>query len=203
MRANHRGARTYILDKIENELDGRYHYHNIVHSKINVMNAAITFAKASSLRTKEMALLKTAVAYHDSGLLDRHHDHELGGIMIVQETLPKFGYVSEEIKIISDMILATRLPQTPQTYLEALMADADLSVVGRRDFIGRDQDLRKELLAFGTTYSDIEWLELQIKFLDAHTFHTFVARNLCYAQKEENIAYLKKALIRQLKKVRI
>lgn len=203
MRIDHQGARNYILEKLENELDSRYHYHDITHTKINVMDAAVSFAKSSFIRAKETALLKTAVAYHDSGLLNRHHDHELGGIMIVEETLPKFGYTDKDIKIISGMILATRLPQTPQTYLEALMGDADLSVVGRCDFMARDKALRKELLAFGTTYSDKEWLEIQIAFLNAHTFHTYVARTIYHKQKEENIAYLKKVLVRKLKREKV
>ena len=106
MRTDHKGARQYILDKMENELDSRYTYHDIAHSRTNVMTAAIKFGKASNLDSHSMALLKTAVAYHDSGFLMRHNDHELGGILIVEDTLPQFGYKAEDIKIITGMILS-------------------------------------------------------------------------------------------------
>ena len=196
MRTNHKGARNHILERMENELDSRYTYHDIAHSRTNVMNMAIQFGKASNLDSHSMALIKTAVAYHDSGFLMRHNDHELGGILIAEETLPKFGYKAEDIKVITGMILATRLPQTPQTYLEAILADADLSVLGRTDFFGRDRDLRRELLSFGTKYSDREWYEVQIRFLEAHTYHTFVAKLIGNKQKAENISQLKKRLER-------
>ena len=86
--------------------------------------------------------------------------------------------------------LATRLPQTPRTLLEKILADADLDVLGRADFLEWNAALRAELAAVGSVQSDSQWYQSQIQFVRHHDYQTPAARALRQAGKEANIVAL-------------
>src|SRR5436309_16127441 len=74
-------------------------------------------------------------------------DHERASAQIAAAILPNYGYTPAHIQAICGMIMATKLPQAPHTLLEQIVADADLDVLGRPDFVTRNQDLHTELAA--------------------------------------------------------
>jgi hypothetical protein len=88
------------------------------------------------------------------------------------------------------MIEATKLPQSPHTLSEAILADADLDSLGRIDFFIRSEELRREHTAYGSVAARDEWYEQQHRFLCEHRFHTAAAHALRDAQKLRNIALL-------------
>ena len=88
------------------------------------------------------------------------------------------------------MIRATRLPQSPQSLLEQILADADLDLFGRSDFLERNHKLRVELHAFGNITTDEAWYNDQIRFMQQHRYWTTSARALRDSQKERNIEAL-------------
>jgi uncharacterized protein len=88
------------------------------------------------------------------------------------------------------MIMATRLPQAPHTLLEQIVADADLDVLGRPDFVTRNQDLHVELAAFEGAVDDCDWYRIQLAFLREHRYWTASARSLREEHKQHNIAAL-------------
>jgi uncharacterized protein len=114
-------------------------------------------------------------------------DHEAIGARIAAETLPSFGYSPAQIEIIHGMIIATKLPQSPRTMLDQLMADADLDALGRTDFITRNQALRDELAAYGAHWDDLGWCREQLYFLQAHHYWTDAARQVRGEQKRRNV----------------
>jgi uncharacterized protein len=93
------------------------------------------------------------------------------------------------------MIMATRLPQTPHTLLECILADADLDVCGRDDFLVLNRCLRAELAASGSASSDHEWYSSQLSFLRAHHYWTAAARASRDEVKHTNIAALERLLL--------
>jgi uncharacterized protein len=93
------------------------------------------------------------------------------------------------------MIMATRLPQTPHTLLECILADADLDVCGRDDFLALNRCLRAELAATGNVTSDREWYSEQLSFLRAHRYWTAAARYGRDQVKRANIAALERLLL--------
>ena len=110
--------------------------------------------------------------------------------------LPRFGYGSEQIAAIRGMIMATRLPQSPGTLLEQIMADADLDLLGCDEFIPRNHDLRAEMAASGQTMGDHEWLSGQLDFLRSHVYFTASATALRSKGKLRNAQLLQEALAR-------
>ncbi|RLD60857.1 MAG: hypothetical protein DRJ01_08940, partial [Bacteroidetes bacterium] len=112
----------YMLNKFEDELPKDLYYHNLKHT-IDVIVQVELIGNKEGVSEKELLLLKTAALFHDSGFLKSYTDHELIGIQIANEILPRFGYSQDQIKIIGDMIFATRIPPKPKNKLEKIICD--------------------------------------------------------------------------------
>lgn len=188
--ADHERAQHYALDRLSRELSPVYVYHSLRHTRDEVLAAATSLAAHEGVGTEESQLLRTAACYHDLGFLEQAQNHELIGAAMAVATLPSFGYSTAQIALVQGMILATRLPQMPRTPLERLLADADLDILGRANFLARNSDLRGELAAIGAPFSDLAWYTSQINFLQSHTYWTATMRRLRNRQKRRNIASL-------------
>lgn len=157
-------------------------YHSFDHTFHEVMPAALRLARVYGINERQTGLLAVAVAYHDIGWTIQNHNHERAGIAIARLVLPGFGFDREDIGLITGMILTTRLPQSPTSLLEEIIADADLDCLGCPVFWERSQALRSEQEHFGQVWSDSEWWQIQIKFLEGHSYFTEETRGL----REEN-----------------
>jgi len=162
-------ARQYALERLERELPPMLLYHSLAHTRDDVVPAAERLAALEEVDGEALLLLRTAAFYHDLG----HVEH---------------------IQVISGLIMATKLPQSPRTLLEEIMADADLDVLGRDDFFTRNQDLRAERAALGVPTTDEEWYSGQLEFIQSHRYFTAAARTLRDARKKQNIEEMIKLL---------
>jgi uncharacterized protein len=181
-------AQRYALERLQRELSPLITYHSLAHTLDEVAPAADQFAVLEGVVGEDLLLLRTAALYHDIGYVEQHHDHEDGSVRIVTAVLPGFGYGPVQIEVIVGIILATQLPQKPQTLPEQIMADADLRVLGQADYLPRNAALREELAAFGLIMTDTQWYGSQLKFIRDHRYFTVSACQLCDAQKQINIA---------------
>lgn len=187
-------AASHARERLENELSATLYYHGPFHTRDEVVPATRRLAEMERIRGESLDLLLTAAWYHDLGYTEQAVHHELIGARMVQEILPQFKYSDKQIEVVKWAILATALPQDPKTPLEEILCDADLDVLGRDDFMPRNQDLRRELAGMGKTFSDVEWYAGQLKFLQGHTYFTESAHALRDTQKSVNIEDLMKAL---------
>jgi uncharacterized protein len=187
-------AKAYALDRLEREVGPELCYHSIFHTRDDVLPAAIGLAASEGVTGEDLLLLETAAYFHDIGFVERREDHEVLGSRIAADVLPRFGYESAQIVQIVGMIMATRLPQSPQTLLQQILADADLDVLGREDFWPRNQALRDELAQAGMPASDADWYRVQLHFLRGHSYWTFTARRLRDGQKQRHIEMLAELL---------
>ena len=192
--ADFEGALRYALTRLELELDPQLTYHNLWHTRDDVLPATRRLAASSSIEAEDMRLLEVGAVYHDIGFLAQRHEHERAGADLVPEVLPQFGFTPEQVAVVQGMIMATQLPQSPQTPLEEILADADLDVLGRHDFLSRSQALRDEFDASGTAHSEGEWYRRQLVFLESHCYFTEAARALRDAGKRNNISAIKENL---------
>ncbi|MBC8075674.1 MAG: phosphohydrolase [Chloroflexales bacterium] len=188
-------AASYALERLARELVPTLRYHSLAHTRDDVVPAAERLAELGGVVGDALLLLRTAAYYHDVGFVQQRAEHEAASVAIARLALPSCGYSAAHIDTISDMIMATRLPQSPRTLPEQLLADADLDVLGRGDFLKRNQTLRAELAAFGAPLPDNEWYEQQIRFLQSHRYWTPAARDLRDAGKQKNIALLEALLV--------
>ena len=169
-------------------------YHGIAHTRDEVVPAVERLAGMEGIQGESLDVLLSAAWFHDIGYVEQATHHELIGARMAVQVLPSFGYSDSEVEIVRWAILATALPQSPTSLLEQILADADLDVLGREDFMKRNQDLRGELALLGKEFTDAEWYTRQIQFVEQHQYFTASARSSRDTQKSLNIAVLKNTL---------
>jgi uncharacterized protein len=148
----------------------------------------------NGIRSEELLLLRTAAWFHDVGFVERRRDHEQVGVQIMAAALPHFGYDAAQITCLAGMIMATRLPQTPRSFLEELLADADLDNLGTESFLQRNEDLRLELAANGELTTSKQWYRNQLVFLQSHHYWSAAAISLRELAKQRHIALIHELL---------
>jgi predicted metal-dependent HD superfamily phosphohydrolase len=192
--SDYEGAIAHALYLLTHELHPAFLYHDLAHTRDDVMPTVEKLAHLSGCEAEERALLRVAAAFHDLGLVETRNAHELAGMRMAAQLLPSFGFGARQIERVLGMILATRLPQAPRTPAEELLADADLDVLGRTDFLPRNQALRDELAFFGQLHSDEQWYGGQLAFLEQHVYFSAPARALRDAGKQANAEQLRALL---------
>jgi uncharacterized protein len=191
---NLEGAVAYALTRLREEIPPEYTYHNVLHTENDVIPATARLAKLCRLTEQDSRLLQLAAAYHDVGFVETFVGHEEASVRIMAQALPGFGYPPEYINRTAKLIMATRLPQSPNNLLEEILADADLDVLGRVDFMPRSEDLRQESANRGIPIARRPWYEQQLEFMKHHVYFTQAARDLREAGKLRNMALLKEKL---------
>ncbi len=179
-----------ILSRLENELDPQLGYHNITHT-LDVLEQAEMLAKQEKVTNKhDLLLLKTAAVFHDSGFLFMYKNHEEKSCEIASESL-RSVFNEEDIKKVCGMIMATKIPQTPNTLLEQIICDADLDYLGRDDFEPISRNLHKEFIIFKIIPEDIIWDHIQIKFFESHHYFTGTSISKRNVKKLKHLNILK------------
>ena len=157
-------AEEFISNLLSNELTSELYYHNYSHTKA-VVKASQELASAEGVNGHDLLLLKTAAWFHDCGYVNIYEHHEEESCRIAKGALPDFGYSEEEIEIICNMIMKTRVPQLPETILEKILCDADLDYLGQNEFTERGKDLYLEWKRMGKVSDEKEFNRMQIHFL--------------------------------------
>jgi len=179
-----------ILTRLQNELDSRLGYHNITHT-LDVLEQAEVLAEQEKVTDKhDLLLLKIAAVFHDSGFLFVYKNHEEKSCEIASESLRNV-FSEEDIKKVFGMIMATKIPQTPNTLLEQIICDADLDYLGRNDFEPISRNLYKEFLTFKIIPEDIIWDHIQIKFFESHHYFTGTSISKRNGKKLKHLNILK------------
>ncbi len=185
-----KGAKKYIIERLETELSPNLYYHGIHHT-MDVYEVSIKIAELEDVPQEEKLIINTAALYHDAGFIFRYEHNEELAVKMIEEVLPKFGYNEKQIKTIGDVILTTRIKARPISLLEKIMSDADYDYLGRSDVGEIAQTLHKELGEYGFHLSEEDWNGLQIKFLKKHEYHTPSSLQLRRPSKLEYYHYLK------------
>jgi hypothetical protein len=182
-----------VLDILEKELPSDLFYHNMKHT-VDVVTEVELIGWAEGLSDEELLLLKTAALFHDIGHTIDYDEHEYHSTEIANQILPKYHYSKEDINIINETILSTKLPPNPKNQLEAILCDADLDYLGRIDFIPVSNTLFEELKVRNKIGTLNEWNKLQIQFISQHQYFTNTARKLREVNKQNQIDRIKKLI---------
>lgn len=182
-------AKEYVSARLRAELSPLYHYHELNHT-LYVLESAQVLASQEGISGEELTLLKTAALYHDTGFLISHKEHEVLSVQIAEQELPGFGFNPDQIRQISRMIMATRIPQAPEDKLSRILCDADLFYLGTDLFQHFAELLYQELCATGALSSREEWMNLQVQFLSAHHYQTETAASMLDARKKQHLQEL-------------
>jgi CheY-like chemotaxis protein/class 3 adenylate cyclase/predicted metal-dependent HD superfamily phosphohydrolase len=184
------GAVRYALVRLEKELSPELTYHCLTHTCGDVLPATRRIAASMRVDPSSAGLLEVAAAFHDIGFVHGTEEHERAGAEIAAQVLPSFGFSSKQTAAVQGMILATRLPQSPRSPLEEILADADLDNLGRTDGIAWSHRLRAEFAAQGKSIEAGEWYRRQLTFFSEHRYFTSAARESRDEGKRRNIEEL-------------
>ena len=168
---NYHAAKAFIIHKLDRELSDHLTYHGLHHT-LDVLRSTRELCYYEKVSPYYSLLLKTAALFNDSGFTISNVEHEKQGCSIVKRHLPAYGYSAYEIELICGMIMATKIPQRPKNYLEAIICDADLDYLGREDFYEIGWSLFEELKAYDVLQTKEAWNKLQVSFLEQHQFFT-------------------------------
>jgi len=189
MERNEYPKKIETLTQVAGELMPKLPYHNFRHT-IDVYTAANTLALFGNIDYENRFLLKSAALLHDIIVVPGLKDNEERSSEFARQYLPKIGYSVDQTEKVGRLILATKMPQNPNGFLEQLLCDADLDNLGRPDFFELGEKVRAEL---GLPDNE-KWYQVQIQFLKNHQYHTEVARRLRDSGKAANIQRLEKML---------
>lgn len=190
----------YVRQLLQEKLSADHRYHHLPHTQA-VVDAARLLATRHELDARQCELLELAAWFHDTGFTATYEDHEEAGAEIAKSFLHQEGYSEEDVATVCRLIMATKMGYEPQDDLERIIRDADLSNLGRADYLAMLSGLRHEWGVFREeTYSDKEWYELNYRFVRDHKFYTEIAHGLYGTQHEQNVNTLKKLRGKKKKK---
>ncbi len=162
-----------ILDE---QLAEELTYHSIHHTK-DVLGVCKFYIDHYKIDDHDASLLRIAAAGHDVGFIETYRDHEEASARITTELMQKHDYSKSDIEIVSSLIMATKIPQDPNTFLATILCDADLDYLGRDDFETIGHRLKEEWQSYSIFHNLDEIFDtIQIKFLTSHSYHTDYAR---------------------------
>lgn len=184
-------AEQYVMDLLGLALSEDHAYHDWPHAQDTARHATM-YARREGISGRKTDLLKTAALFHDTGFTRGHEDHEAMSVRIAREALPSLNYSTQEIDLVSRLILVTRMPQQPASLLEKIMCDADLDYLGREDFIPRGDRLRHEWqVVKGVRYTDEQWCRMRLDLLSGHSYFTASAQKQRNAGKADNLTRIR------------
>jgi exopolyphosphatase/pppGpp-phosphohydrolase len=187
-------ATSFAIKQLEPIEKTKYYYHNVYHA-LDVFKSVAAYGSSENINGTELILLKTAAIFHDIGIIISYNTHEEESVRIVHKVLPCFDYDNQQIELISQLIMATKIPTNPSNNLEKLICDADLDYLGRDDYLEISDRLRREWIVFNLKkYSVNEWFIFQYNFLITHKYYSQAARSLRDEGKSSNIKKIQELL---------
>ena len=178
--------------KLLEELPEFYQYHDLSHT-VRVVNASMEIAEHSAVDDYERDLLRLAAWYHDIGYAISLSNHEMTGAAVLCSILSNYNIEERTILLISDLILSTRINQTPVNELEKILCDADNVHLSYNDYSRFSDSLKKELSLLGNSQpSNEDWNEANIHYFENHQYYTDYARLYFGKGKMRNFEILTK-----------
>ncbi len=192
-------AEQYVMRLLREGLTKDHIFHNLQHA-LAVRSAALDIGQELAFSEEEMEILELAALFHDIGFVEVYEGHEQVSKRIAREFLEEHGYEEGKKEIVLNCINATIPGKQPENKLEEVIKDADLMGLGMDNYPVSLAALRHEWEVFqNKTFTDVEWFELNDKFVSSHEYFTEVAKNLYGEKKEQNRKFLKKTAKKERK----
>ncbi len=183
------------FDLLNSKLSKKLYYHG-VHHTISALQVCTAYLKDAKITGHKAKLLRIGILLHDIGFTVSEVDHEKESAKIGEQLMTEYNFSDKDIQTVKGLIMATRLPQSPNNDLEKIICDVDLDYLGRNDYFTIASQLYKELKSFSLIDKKSNWNKIQLKFLEAHKYHTDFALKNRQNQKEKRITELKQLLVK-------
>jgi len=178
-------AVAFIIEKLKEGLPQYLVYHNVEHTS-QVLKHAIELALEEGVSGVDLDILTTAAAYHDAGFLEKYEGHEMVSCTYARQFLPNFCYSEDQINQICEIIMATKIPQSPTNLLAQILCDADLYYIGTDDYGKVTDHLYTEFLKEGLAKDKMDWQRQQIAFVSSHKYFTASANKKLSDKQHKN-----------------
>ncbi|MEK7671213.1 MAG: HD domain-containing protein, partial [Bacteroidota bacterium] len=126
-------AQAYVSSLLNGKLPGWAVYHNLRHTE-EIVEAVQEIGEGSRLNKSEMEIVLLAAWFHDVGYTEVADGHEEKGVEIATRFLQAKGYPQNKIEQVGGCIRATKVPQSPKTFFEEIVCDADVIHLGKKRF---------------------------------------------------------------------
>jgi uncharacterized membrane-anchored protein YitT (DUF2179 family)/predicted metal-dependent HD superfamily phosphohydrolase len=182
-------AGSFIIAKLEKELPAYLSYHNVAHTH-SVLKRSLELAELEGVTGEDLDILSTAALFHDAGFIEKYTGHEEVSSRYAKQWLPQFEYSEAQIEAVCELIMATKVPQSPKNHLSAILCDADLYYLGTDDYGIVAEKLYPEFVKEAIATNKMEWQRQQIKFLESHTYFTKSAIEKLQGKQKKNLILL-------------
>lgn len=183
---------TDILEKLHNELSHSLSYHSAHHTE-EVIDHAIELGRDENLSEEDLTLLQTAAVLHDIGFITNNTEHEAESCKFAVAALPAYDYTEKQIDTVCNLIMSTKLPQSPYDKTSEVLCDADLYYLGTNNYQLYSNRLFREMKHFSPNLTTDKWRQIEQDFLDSHKYFTQSAKNKLNAIKKTNTKRVKKS----------
>jgi predicted metal-dependent HD superfamily phosphohydrolase len=186
-----KAAQEFASQLITTKVSKEVTFHTLQHTR-EVVAACLKIAEQENLTDEELLALQIGAWLHDTGYsAGKAKGHEAVSVLHMEDFFNRHPAEAAFIEKVKGCILATRMPQSPQTRIEEIICDADLFHLGSPDFKAKSKLLRDELTGFiGEEWSKKDWRQNNIAFLEAHNYFTAYGRKILQPAKEAHLAKL-------------
>lgn len=181
----------HCIDFLENTRCKSLPFHSVEHTK-DVYSYVKTIANYEEVFGSDLEPILIAALFHDTGMAQTYAGHEEQSVKYALEFLKEHEYPEDKLTIVTSCILATKMPQKPQTLAEKIICDADLYHLGLESYIFKNERLRAEWEEyFNLKYSEEEWYAINVEFLENQKYHTWFGKTVLNNRKDLNCTMLK------------
>lgn len=183
---------THVACFYKDHSDVNLFYHNRSHAS-EIFERAKKIAAHYYLDEHTTFIVCAAACFVDSGHLTRNvKSHKAESAKLARAFFATLALNESDIVAIEKCILATEMPQNPETLAEKIVCDADLYYLGTDGFMEENTLLKKEAEAVGNTkIEDYAWLTATINLLENHWYQTGYCQLLLDGSKAANLELLR------------
>lgn len=194
-------AGTFVTNLLKQETPEKYSYHTPDHT-VRVVKNAILIGVKEGLTLEEMAILRIAAWFHDTGYTKVYQGHETESAVIADKFLSQHKVDYQIRKEVTQCIMATTFPQNAKSPIARVLCDADLMHLGHQEYFELAENLRLEQKKTGIrNLNKTEFDKESISFFEEHSFYTDYCKNSFAETKAENLRLLKENIKNRTKKL--
>ncbi|WP_142784038.1 HD domain-containing protein [Changchengzhania lutea] len=192
MNAQVNNIKKHCLDLLTHSRCKVLPFHSNKHT-LEVFENVETIGNYEGINGEEIEILKIAALFHDTGISQDYVGHESIGANYAHDYLSELDYSNSAKVQILNCIMATKMPQNPETLLECIICDADLFHLASSNYIFKNELLREEWKTYmDLIFTDEEWYQLNLEFLVNHKYYTDYGKNVLREKKQKNIMLMEK-----------
>jgi HD superfamily phosphodiesterase len=177
-------SENYISALLAEKLPENFIFHNLGHT-LMVRKYAETIGESAGLTAEEMNFLRISALFLDPGYVNSFEKHHEESIALASAFLAEHGVDQQSIDHISEIIRATKIPQSPQDKIAEVLCDADMMYIAAEsgmeqlDLLFDEIAMQKQNLDKSSSYE-----KKYINFLTTHTYFTEYGKTILQPKKE-------------------